>query len=286
MRISVIGLGRMGRILARHLLSDGHDVTVWNRSPEAADDLVTLGARRAESVAEAVAGAETIVTVLFGPQTVREVIVESGLTFEAGALWIDVTTISPSHATDFAGRADAQGIRYVHAPVLGTLAPARARALGVLLGGRPADVEAATSVTSSWADPDRVHRFDTPAEAAAGKLAVNLGLAVATQGLAEAIRVGAGGGLSLESVLALLDKTPLAGIVAAKGATLMAGTKNPAAFDDAQFTVDAFLKDAGLMAGSTSVELPALAAAAQSLRAAQRAGRGGQDFSVIASSDE
>ena len=276
MKITVLGLGRMGRELVRHVIDAGHDVTVWNRSPEACSPAVEQGAARAATAAEAVSGAEIVVTVLFGPETVREVVLDGVDTFAAGALWIDVTTVGPDDAAAQAAWAAARDVRYVQSPVLGTLAPARAGALGVLLGGSPEDVAAARTVTDLWADAERVFPVASAERAAAGKLAVNLGLAVTMQALTESIRVGASVGMTAQDVMDLLVKTPLAGIAEAKGATVAGGD-----FDDAQFTVDALAKDLGLVLDAAG-PLPVTETTRARLLAAQEAGLGDRDFSVIA----
>ncbi len=276
MKITFLGLGRMGRELVIHVLDAGHDVTVWNRSPDAAAAAVGRGARRGATPAAAVEGAELVVSVLFGPETVREVVLDGVDTFGDGALWVDVTTVGPHDARRQAAWARGRGVRYVQSPVLGTLAPARAGVLGVILGGDPADVAAARTVTDLWADPERVFELDSAERAAAGKLAVNLGLAVSMQGLAEAVQVAASAGLAASDVLDLLVKTPLAGIAAAKGATVLSGE-----YADAQFTVNALLKDIDLML-EADAGLPAVEAARGRLLAAVEAGLGESDFSVIA----
>ena len=131
-------------------------------------------------------------------------------------------------------------------------------------------------VTDLWADPERVFELDSAERAAAGKLAVNLGLAVSMQGLAEAMQVAASAGLAASDVLDLLVKTPLAGIAAAKGATVLSGE-----YADAQFTVNALVKDIDLML-EADAGLPAVEAARGRLLAAVEAGPGESDFSVIA----
>ncbi|MET0820787.1 MAG: NAD(P)-binding domain-containing protein [Aeromicrobium sp.] len=276
MKITVLGLGRMGRELVQHVIDAGHDVTVWNRTPEACAAAVDAGARQARTAAEAVAGAEVVVTVLFGPETVRKVVLDGVDTFAPGTLWVDVTTVGPGDASAQAAWAAEREVRYVQSPVLGTLAPARARALGVLLGGAPDDVAAARTVTDLWADTERVFELATPERAAAGKLAVNLGLAVTMQALTESIRVGASVGMSAQDVMDLMVKTPLAGIAAAKGSTVAGGD-----YDDAQFTVDALAKDLGLVLDAAQ-PLPVTETTRERLLAAQDAGLGDSDFSVIA----
>lgn len=278
MRIAFLGLGRMGRELVLHIIDAGHDVTVWNRSPERARALEPKGVRVADSAADAVAGAELVVTTLFGPDTVRDVVLRGELPFAEGATWVDITTVAPSDATEVAAWAAERGVAYAHSPVIGSLAPARARQLGALLGGTKAATDVALPVVSLWADPDRLHVLDDAARAATGKLVANLALAVSLQGLAEALRLGRGGGLTTDEVLAQVqDKTMLQAIAGMKGDLVRGGD-----FSDAQFSVNALAKDLGLMLQTTAEPLPAVEAAAASLRAEIESGHGEDDVAAIA----
>ncbi len=277
MDIAFLGLGRMGRELVPHLIDAGHRVTVWNRSPEAAETIGRRGARVARTAAEAVAAVDAVVSVLFGPDAVREAITEAGLPWRPGTLWIDVTTVSPADATEFAARASAAGIRYVAAPVVGSLAPARAGTLAVLVGGEHDAARDAKRIVGLWADQDKLRTFDSPAAAAAAKLVANLALAVSMETLSEALRLGRAAGLSDDDVLATLSLTAIAPLAAQKGALVNAGD-----FDDAQFTAEALAKDARLMLATADVPLPAVALVAAELQRAVEAGRGDKDFSVIA----
>jgi 3-hydroxyisobutyrate dehydrogenase len=280
-RVAFLGLGRMGSELVLHALAAGHDVAVWNRSPEPARLIATRGARAASSAAAAVVGAEIVVTTLFGPDTVRDVVLAGDLPFEPNATWVDVTTVSPADTSEFALWADEHRLSYAHSPVIGSLAPARAGLLGVLLGGQRQATDAATPIVALWAEPGRLHVYDTPQKAAAGKLVANLALAVSLQGLVEALRLGHSGGLSTDEVLAqLLDKTTLAPIAAAKAATIRTGR-----FEDTQFSVNALAKDVRLMTLTAQQPLPALTAAAASLTAAMNGGHGEDDISAIARDD-
>jgi 3-hydroxyisobutyrate dehydrogenase len=279
MKIAFLGLGRMGRELATHLVTDGHDVTVWNRTSSATAELIDLGARAAVTAFDAVDGAEVVVTALFGPDAVRQVIVEAGLPVARGALWIDVTTISPADATSFDTWATTNGVAYVHAPVIGSLAPARARKLGVLLGGAPEAVARAQEIVV-WADEAKIRTYQTPAKAATAKLIANLTVALGMQALVEALRLGHSNELGTEEILSTLDLTMLAGMKALKGEVISAGT-----FDDTQFSADLLAKDIRLMLHSSQYALPAIAAAFESLQTAVRTGHGNDDFSVIAAGD-
>ena len=279
--IAFIGLGRMGRELVQHLIADGRSVTVWNRTKAAARPALESGAMWADSPDAAVTSADILVTVLFGPDTVRQTILEAGLPLPAGLTWVDITTIGPADAAEFEQACRARGVTYVHSPVIGSLAPARQRKLGVLVGGAKDGVDTVLPLVRTWADPGRVHTFDTAAKAAAGKLVANAALAISMQGVTETLRVGHGGGLSTEEVLALLlDGTPLQAMAGLKGDAIRSR-----AFDDTQFSANALAKDAGLMMRTADRPLPALSAAYAALEAAKAAGLGENDFSVIAGDD-
>ncbi len=277
MDIALLGLGRMGRELVTHLIDAGHAVTAWNRSPGPAEAVGRRGARIAVSAAEAVAGADAVVSVLFGPDAVRETLLEPDLPWRPGALWIDVTTVAPADARDFSARARDLGLAYVHSPVIGSLAPARQGSLAVLLGGEREAVRRARPIVGLWADPGKLRVFDAPDKAAAAKLVANLTLAISMEALSEALRLGRAGGLDTEEVLDLLGVTTIAPIAAMKGPVVAAKD-----YDDTQFSVSLFAKDARLMLATSDVPLPAVALVAAELERAIEAGDGGKDFSVIA----
>jgi 3-hydroxyisobutyrate dehydrogenase len=277
MNIAFLGLGRMGSVLAGHLMEAGHGLTVWNRTASASEPFRKRGASVGESPADAVRDAAVVFTVLFGPDAVREVVVDGRLSFAPSAVWVDITTVSPSDAAEFAEWATRTGVGYVHSPVIGSLGPARAKKLGVLLGGSSENTRLVEPLVRLWADPERLWTYDSGEKAAAGKLVANLALAVTMQGLVEALRLGHDGGLSTEEVLTTLKGTGLGWITEMKGPNVAGGQ-----FDDTQFSAALLAKDARLMVHSTDNPLPALTAALDALQRAEKAGRGESDFSVIA----
>ena len=273
--IALLGVGRMGQELAVHLLHAGHDLVVWNRTAGGADRIVEAGARRAGSPAEAVEGAEVVVTALFGPDAVREVVL-AGPPLPPDAVWLDVTTVSPDDADSFTVWAAERGVRYVHGPVVGSLAPARAGTLGVLLGGASEDVEVVRPLVALWADPERLRVVDAPRTAAAGKLLANLALGVSLQGLVEALRLGASTGIDADTVLSMLGSTGLGFIAGMKGPMI-----RERSFDDTQFSADLLAKDARLVLASTDAPMPAVEALLATLDEARAAGRGDSDIAVV-----
>ncbi len=280
MKVAFLGLGRMGRELVGHVIDDGHEVTVWNRTASAAEPFARRGVAVAASAAEAVRDAEVVMTAFFGPDAVRQVVVDAALPIPDGALWIDTTSIGPADATWFANWAKSRSLRYVHSPVVGSLGPARQGALGVLVGGDLDASAAATPLVSLWAAPGRLRTFETPAKAATAKLVANLSLAVAMQGFVEALRLGHAGGLTTGEVVASLDKTMLSAIKDLKADSVQAGS-----FADTQFSASLLQKDARLMLETSLDPLPALTAAFEALTGACRAGHGEDDFSVMAEGD-
>jgi len=272
----------MGRELVAHLLSnDDYQVVVWNRTPEKAASCLAKGAELAKTPGDAVRDAPLVITCLFGPQAARDVVLDTALSWAAGACWVDTSTVGPQFARTCAEWACAHGVSYVQAPVLGSLGPARAGQLGVLIGSPDARARAlARSVSSLWADADRIVEYDEAGKAAAGKLLVNYGLAVGMQSLVEACQVGEAGGLTLEEAVALakLPKTPLSVIAGMKGDALMSGD-----YSDTQFSANLLAKDVHLMLDTASDQkLPALEVASEALDRACQMGHGEDDFSALA----
>ncbi|MEV4179312.1 NAD(P)-binding domain-containing protein [Nonomuraea sp. NPDC049709] len=134
--IAVIGLGAMGRSIARNLLKAGYDVVVCNRSDGPADELVAAGARRAASVAEAM-HSPVVFSALADDRAVAETFIDSGVLAQAqgGTVHVNLATVSIGLARR-AGAAHAEhGVGYVAAPVFGRVPVAEAGALNILAAG-------------------------------------------------------------------------------------------------------------------------------------------------------
>ena len=278
MRIAFLGTGRMGTELARHLLAE-HELVGWNRTAARTAPLAEAGAEVAATAAEAVQGAEVVVTSLFGPDAVRETVTGPGLV-PAGVPWVDTTTVSPAVADEFAAAVPS----YVAAPVVGTLGPARSGSLGVYVGAPDEALrERVLELVAPWADPERLRGVGTARAAATGKLLANLALAVSAQGLREALALGAAAGVDEAETLDMLGSTGLAFIAGMKGPFV----RGERPTEGGDFTAAAIAKDARLMidtvgAGSRpGSDLPALRGALASLDAEIAAGHGEDDFSTI-----
>ncbi len=77
----------------------------------------------ADTPAQAVEGAEVVITALFGSDAVQDVVIRGRLPLKPGTTWVDITTVSRAEANAFAAWAAERGIHYAHSPVIGSLAP-------------------------------------------------------------------------------------------------------------------------------------------------------------------
>jgi 3-hydroxyisobutyrate dehydrogenase len=277
MRIAWLGLGRMGAPMAAHVARSDHDLVVWNRTPGKAAPLVALGARDAASIAEAVGEADAVVTMLFGPDAVREVLAEVGDNAHEGALVVECSTIGPTVARE-AGAAVAQrGLRFVDAPVVGSVRPATDGTLGVLAGGSDEDYAAAEPLLHLWGDPSRVRHVGPIGAGSAMKLVINLTLGVAMGGIGEALRLAGDLGLDRTATLDVLATGPLGASVETKRAMLDSGEFRPTGF-----SLDLMTKDLALALGAADGDLALTRAAYDAARGAVAAGHGDDDYASIA----
>src|SRR3954451_12564169 len=137
MRIGFLGTGIMGAPMAGHLARAGHEVAVWNRTEEKARR-VGAGTRVASSPADAVAGAQVVVTMLSDGATVEDVITPALDAFAPDAVWWQASTVGLEAIDRLQTIADQREIALVDGPVLGTKQPAEEGKLIVLASG-PAD---------------------------------------------------------------------------------------------------------------------------------------------------
>ena len=140
--VAFIGLGIMGLPMAINLTKAGFNVTGYNRSPQKVAELVAAGGTGATSIAQAVTGADVIITMVPDSADVEGVVTgETGVfaNAKAGALWIDNSSIRPDVTTALATQARAAGIRPLDAPVSGGEAGAIGAVLSIMVGGEEAD---------------------------------------------------------------------------------------------------------------------------------------------------
>jgi 3-hydroxyisobutyrate dehydrogenase len=275
MRVTFLGLGRMGVPMAAHVARAGHALTVWNRTPGRAAPLVELGATEAKTIADAVAGAEVVVVMLFGPDAVRAVLPEV-VKHAPGALVVDASTIGPDAAREFARTCSAGGVRYLDAPVAGTVKPATDGTLGVFVGGSADDLAQARPLLELWGDPERVVRVGDVGSASALKLCVNQGLGVMAAGVGEALRLGRDLGLDRGVLLQVLSQSAYGWYLGQKRPMVEAED-----FTATSFSVDLVAKDLELAVRAADSDLQVTRACLDQAYRTIAAGHGGEDYAAI-----
>src|SRR5260370_26158468 len=147
MKLGVAGIGKMGAAVAARLIEVGHDVTVWNRTPEKAK--AVAGANIAASPAELAQKSEAVLSILTDAAALDAVYNgRSGLLDGnvAGKLFIDMSTVLPATETALARTVRATGAAFVECPVGGSTGPAPPGKLIGLMGAEPADAARARPI--------------------------------------------------------------------------------------------------------------------------------------------
>lgn len=151
LQLAVLGIGQMGLPMARRLCQAGHQVRVWNRTAAKAQPLLAEGALLANSPRQACAGADVVISLLENGDVVRQVLFDLGADsaqhgLQAGALVVDMASITPRQAREHAQRLHALGVRHLDAPVSGGTVGAEEGSLAIMVGGEEADFAAAAPV--------------------------------------------------------------------------------------------------------------------------------------------
>ena len=209
MKIGFIGLGNMGSGIAANLVRTGHEVAVWNRSPDKARRLVDEGAILAESPGAAAAGREVVLSMLADDGALEDVLSRGHGLLEGlarGALHVSMSTISVAAAERVAGLHADRGQRFLSAPVFGRPDAAAAAKLYVVAGGEQADFDRAKPLLEAIGQ--RVfHIGEKPASANLLKLCGNFMILSAIETLAEAMTLAERGGIAKREVLEVLTGT-------------------------------------------------------------------------------
>lgn len=237
MRIAFLGTGIMGAPMARNLAAAGHDVIVWNRTREKCEE---LGATVADTPAEAVEGADVLITMLVDGPAIEAVVPE----LDPDTLWIQMSTVGVADTARFAERHP----RYLDAPVLGSKPQAEAGELLVLAAGkeRPEEVFDAIASRVLWLAGE-------PGAGTRLKLTINLWILNLVENISETFALAEANGLDprlfLDAISGRPMDTPYAQM---KGEKILAGDFAPA------FTLAAAAKDVRLalaMAADVGVDL-------------------------------
>jgi 2-hydroxy-3-oxopropionate reductase len=280
--IGFIGLGIMGKPMARNLAKAGYDLVVYNRSRDDVDVLLAEGDQfqAAESPREVAERTRAVITMLPDSPDVRDVVFgDNGVlsTMETGHLLVDMSTIAPATAVEVDSALRERGARALDAPVSGGDKGAIAGTLSIMVGG----------------DGEDFHRA-MPLFEAMGKTIVHVGAAGAGQivkacnqvvvainyaAVSEALVLGAKAGVDPEKIVQVLSGGLAASrVLELKGPTMVAHQFDPG------FRVDLHRKDLGIArstAAENSAPIPVTAVVSQLFEAAAAAGKGDRDHSAL-----
>lgn len=271
--IGFIGIGVMGRHMARNLARAGHDVAVHDVRPEALEGMAGPGLRVAASVADAVRDADVAITMLPDTPQAQDVLLGPGGVLEAGTrggLVVEMSTISASATRDMAARLAGRGIAMLDAPVSGGPAGAEGASLSIMVGGEAEAFARALPVLQAMGKTI-VHVGESGAGQTV-KMCNQLVCAINLMGVCEALALGREAGLDLGKLREVL-------LGGAAGSWMMQNlaprmiARDPAA----GFRIDLKLKDLRLVneaAFEMGVPLPATALATQLYLEARAHGEG------------
>ena len=279
-KIAFVGLGAMGRPMARRLIEAQNRVAGFDMNPQALAALAAMGGHPGASAADAASGADALVAMVVNADQAEDVLFAKGAldALAPGALVIVMATCAPARIAAMAAKVAATGRAFVDAPVSGGVVGAEAGTLTIMAAAPDAVFARAKPLLAAMGS-NLFHLGQTAGQGAAMKtvnqLLAGLHIAVAAEGLALAERAGIDAGLALEI---------LSGSAASSWMLKNRGPRMVADDGTVASAVDIFVKDLGLVldAGrAAKMGLPLAAAAHQLFVAASGMGLGGRDDSQV-----
>jgi 3-hydroxyisobutyrate dehydrogenase len=285
MRIGVAGLGRMGTAIAERLKEVGHELTVWNRTPEKTKPFMEAGARVARSPAELAADVDAVITILTDADAIDAVYRGDNGLLSADLrdkLVIEMSTVRPETEIALGEEVRAKGAAFVECPVGGTTGPARTGKLIGLAGGSDEDIERARPILEQLCR--RVEHVGPIGAGASMKLAINLPLLVFYQALGEAYTLCRHLGRDPVQLMELFaDTSGGPNVLKARGPVIGKALAGDVSIQPS-FDVDSIRKDLRTMiqeAKARGAELPLVERTLEIYDEAARSGWGKRDGSVI-----
>jgi 2-hydroxy-3-oxopropionate reductase len=281
--VGFIGLGVMGRPMARHLLARGFPLVVHSRSAPPVDALVDAGAARAGSPAEVARQARRIITMLPDSPDVERVLEGPDGVFGAlqpGTILIDCSTIAPATARRLAERAQELGASMLDAPVSGGEIGAINASLSIMAGGDEAAFAAAKPILDAMGNPEKVIRIGASGAGQICKVCNQMVIGGALAAVSEAFALARKAGVDPARVReALLGGFAASRVLEVHGQRMLDGNYVPG------FRASLYAKDLRI-AGQTLAEhqtpAPVSAIVQQLVTALVAGGRGSDDYAALA----
>ena len=283
-RIGLIGLGLMGRPMGMNLLKAGHKLTVWNRTPGRAGELVAAGAVLAKTPREVAEASEFLLTIVSDPPALESVLWgqegknEGALAgLRGGSIYVDSSTISPSLVGRIAAASKQRGVRFLDAPVTGGDWGAREGNLVFMIGGDADTLRDAEPILGVMGK--KWFHLGPSGAGQTVKLAMNAILALQVGAMAEALALVTRAGLKGEQLVEVMQASMArSGLLDVKSALMLKGDYKPS------FPLRLMHKDLGLaldLANQLGVSLPATAAAREVYNYVKGEAKEDLDYSAV-----
>jgi len=282
--IGFIGLGLMGRPMSLNLLKTGHRVTVWNRTPARAEELVAAGAVLAKTPREVASASDVLITIVSDPPALESVLwgreghADGALEgLPSGSLYIDSSTVSPSLVKRISAACRDRGVRFLDAPVTGGDWGAREGNLVFMIGGEAATLKEAEPILGIMGK--KWFHLGPNGAGQTVKLAMNAILALEVGAMAEALALVTKAGLSGEQLVEVMQASMArSGVLDVKSPLMLKGDYKPS------FPLRLMHKDLGLaldLANQLGVALPTTAAAREIYNAVKGEAKEDLDYSAV-----
>lgn len=279
-KVSILGLGAMGSRMAANLIKAGHQVTVWNRSAQAADALVGIGARAVRTPKDAASGADFVIAMVRDNDASRHVWLDPDTGalqgMSSSAIAVESSTLTAEWVLELSAQLAARNVPFVEAPVVGSTPQAEAAQLTYLVGG---DVDTFTRVEALLkAMGSSIHHVGQLGTGALAKLATNTLLGIQVTVIAELIGVLKRSNVDTARILEVVASTPAWSAAAGRVSGLMLA-ENFAP----QFPIELIEKDFGYMlqAAGKDSSAPTIAAARGVFREAIERGFGDDNMTGV-----
>lgn len=272
---TVLGAGALGAAMAARLGEAGHDVRLWNRTPQRARAAAeqARGVTAVGTTTDAVRDASAVITVLRDGDAVADVMADAITELDSGAVWIQASTVGPRSARALADLARDHAVAYLDAPVSGSTTPAREGRLVWLAAGDDDALSRARPVLEALGSS--VLHVGTGVEGSSLKLAVNAWMTAATVAISDVLALCDELGLDHGAFVAALEAGPLTmPYELQKVITMDAGTYT------AGFAVQLALKDIEL-AAELAAPSPLLNVVHDRLERTVAAGHGNDDLAAV-----
>ena len=281
--IGFIGLGVMGKPMAKNLIKAGHRLVVHNRSRAAADEVAKDGATAASSPADVARAATIVITML--PDTPDVELVLTGpngvlSTLQAGAVVVDMSSISPAATRRLADAVAAKGASMLDAPVSGGEIGAINASLSIMVGGEEAAFARLKPIFEAMGNAERIVHIGPSGAGQICKVCNQIAIGGALAGVSEAFALAKKAGVDAARVRqALLGGFAASRVLEVHGERMLTGNYKPG------FRTKLYQKDLRLAneaASANGVAMPGTAVLTQLVNALVAKGSGDLDYAAVA----